>query len=201
MSEPNGPTGEICGIDEVGRGPLAGPVTAAAVVVSRFMDQSFLRDSKALTLKARERAFSALIAEGCAIGIGWAWPTEIDHVNIHNATLLAMQRAYHALATDFPQVPITRILVDGKFCPAIDGPPCVPVIGGDHIEPAIMAASIIAKVTRDRWMVAYAQKDDRYGFEAHKGYPTNAHRRALMLHGPCPIHRRSFRGVEQSRPS
>ncbi len=201
MSEPNGLIDEMCGIDEVGRGPLAGPVTAAAVVLSRATDQSLLKDSKALPLRARERAFDALVTGGCAIGIGWAWPEEIDHMNIHNATLLAMGRAYQMLTGDFPQVAVSRIFVDGKFCPAIDGPPCTPVIGGDHIEPAIMAASIIAKVTRDRWMAAYAKKDDRYGFETHKGYPTAAHRIALMRHGPCPIHRRSFRGVDQSPPS
>ena len=195
MSEPNGLIYEMCGIDEAGRGPLAGPVTAAAVVLSRSMDQSLLRDSKALRLRARERAFEALEAAGSAIGIGWAWPEEIDRINIHHATLLAMQRAYQTLTATFPHALISQITVDGKFCPAIEGPPCTAIVGGDHIEPAIMAASIIAKVTRDRWMVQYAEQDDRYGFDVHKGYPTEAHRAALARHGASAIHRRSFRGV------
>ncbi|MFW5694214.1 MAG: ribonuclease HII [Alkalispirochaeta sp.] len=201
MSEPNGLISTICGIDEVGRGPLAGPVTAAAVVLTPSFDRSLLKDSKALTLRARERAGTALETAGCPRGVGWAWPEEIDRINIHHAALLAMQRAYHALLTDFPTVSFSHIIVDGKFCPHIDGPPCSPLVGGDHIEPAIMAASIIAKIARDRWMIRYAREDDRYGFETHKGYPTKTHREALARHGACPIHRRSFRGVDLSAPS
>lgn len=200
MSEPNGLTSNICGIDEVGRGPLAGPVTAAAVVLTPSVNRSLLRDSKSLSLRARERAFEALQKEMCPLGIGWAWPEEIDILNIHHATLLAMQRAYQNLLTDFPTLRVSRILVDGRFCPEIDGPPCVPVVGGDHLEPTIMAASIVAKVSRDRWMIRYARDDGRYGFDQHKGYPTAAHRAALQLHGASPIHRRSFRGVEPASP-
>ncbi|MEX2443687.1 MAG: ribonuclease HII [Alkalispirochaeta sp.] len=195
MNEPNGLTSTICGIDEVGRGPLAGPVTAAAVVLTPFVDRSLLSDSKSLTLRARERAFDGLEKERCPRGIGWAWPVEIDRLNIHHATLLAMRRAYQQLIAQFSSLQIAQILVDGRFCPEIAGPPCTPVVGGDHIEPAIMAASIVAKVTRDRWMVRYARNDERYGFDTHKGYPTAEHRAALKLHGASPIHRRTFRGV------
>jgi ribonuclease HII len=196
MSEPNDLTFMTCGIDEVGRGPLAGPVTAAAVVLPPSFDRSLLKDSKVLSVRNRERAFAALQDAMCPLGIGWAWPTEIDSLNIHHATLLSMRRAYQNLVKNFPVPEISQVLVDGRFCPAINGPPCIPVVGGDHIEPTIMAASIVAKVTRDRWMIRYAERDGRYGFEKHKGYPTAVHREALKRHGASPIHRRSFRGVD-----
>lgn len=196
MSEPNGLTSTICGIDEAGRGPLAGPVTAAAVILTPSFDRSLLKDSKVLSLRAREHAFDALTWDMCPRGVGWAWPQEIDQINIHHASLRAMERAYQQLITEYPHVQASQIIVDGRFCPEIPSPPpSIALVGGDHLEPAIMAASIIAKVTRDRWMVRYAAEDGRYGFDTHKGYPTAAHRKALQLHGASPIHRRSFRGV------
>lgn len=195
MNEPNGLISTICGIDEAGRGPLAGPVTAAAVILPPSFDRSSLKDSKVLSPHARERAFDALLRDMCPLGIGWVWPEEIDQINIHHASLLAMHRAYRQLREEFPTAQVSRILVDGQFCPEISGPPCTALVGGDHLEPAIMAASIVAKVSRDRWMVRYAVQDGRYGFDTHKGYPTAAHRTALARHGASPIHRRSFRGV------
>lgn len=200
MNEPNGLPPTICGIDEAGRGPLAGPVTAAAVILTADFDRSLLKDSKVLSLRARERAFQALVQGKCPLGIGWAWPDEIDRINIHHASLRAMERAYGQLITEFPNVQMSLIMVDGRFCPEIPSHPCTALVGGDHLEPAIMAASIVAKVTRDRWMVRHATEDGRYGFESHKGYPTAAHRAALQLHGASPIHRRSFRGVPPVNP-
>jgi ribonuclease HII len=200
MSEPIGTFSPICGIDEVGRGPLAGPVTAAAVVLIESCDLSLLGDSKALSEKRRERAFAALTGGMCRYGIGWVSPREIDELNIHRATLLAMERAWMALTVATPGLTVADIHVDGRFCPSIEGPPCTAIVGGDRSDPAIMAASIVAKVARDRWMVEYARKDDRYDFGRHKGYPTAAHREALRQHGPSPIHRRSFRGVLPEPP-
>jgi ribonuclease HII len=200
MSEPIGTFSRVCGIDEVGRGPLAGPVTAAAAILSTSCDPSLLGDSKALSEKRRDRAFAALTGGMCRYGLGWVSPEEIDSLNIHRATLLAMERAWEALLAAASDLAVEAIHVDGRFCPAISGPPCTAIVGGDRSDPAIMAASIIAKVARDRWMVAYSRRDDRYDFARHKGYPTAAHRAALQRHGPCPIHRRSFRGVLPELP-
>jgi ribonuclease HII len=200
MSEPIGTFSPICGIDEVGRGPLAGPVTAAAVVLGQSCDTSLLADSKALSEKRRERAYTALTGGMCRYGLGWVSPQEIDTLNIHRATLLAMERAFTALVTASPELLIEGVHVDGRFCPPIAGPPCTAIIGGDRSHPAIMAASIIAKVARDRWMAEYDRSDSRYDFARHKGYPTAAHRAALRRYGPSAIHRRSFRGVLPERP-
>lgn len=177
----------VCGIDEAGRGPLAGPVTAAAVVLTEHFPVDRLDDSKALTPKVREELAPLIREHAFAWAIGWAWPEEIDRINIHHAALLAMLRSYQALNLK-PDI----VLVDGRFTIAIE-PECRAEIGGDARISEIMAASILAKTARDNWMIRYARIDDRYGFESHKGYPTRSHRSRLRLHGPSPIHRRSFR--------
>lgn len=184
-----------CGIDEVGRGPLAGPVTAAAVILDPTFPVERLRDSKALSPAARESIFTLLTEGAGSVGVGWVWPEEIDRINIHNASLEAMVRAYREIPSRSPRTGPDHVVVDGRFCPDLGDTPCEARVGGDRSVPEIMAASIIAKVLRDRWMTRYDAIDPRYGFAAHKGYPTPAHRAALARHGPCVIHRRSFRGV------
>jgi ribonuclease HII len=191
----------ICGIDEVGRGPLAGPVTAAAVVLNGEPLPAGLRDSKTLSPRQRQSWESILHERNTPHGLGWVWPEEIDALNIHRATLLAMRRAWEDLCRRFPGVSstVTEVFVDGLFCPDGIGRPCCAVPRGDSRIPAIMAAAIIAKTARDRWMIHYGREvDRRYGFEQHMGYPTAGHREALLRHGPCAIHRRSFRGVTVS---
>ena len=182
----------LCGIDEAGRGPLAGPVTAAAVVLPPGFPIDILDDSKRLTPAKREAAARIIRGLALAWATGWAWPGEIDRLNIHQATLLAMQRAVYAL----PARP-ERIVVDGLFVPNV---PCAcrAIVGGDRLEPAIMAASILAKTARDRWMVRYARIEPAWLFEVHKGYPTPQHRELLRRLGPSPIHRLSFRSVSPS---
>lgn len=178
----------ICGIDEAGRGPWAGPVAAAAVILPATGVPEGLNDSKALTAKARAR-LEALILESCAYGIGFASPEEIDRLNIRQATHLAMRRAVEAL----PQRP-SKAMVDGNDAPPL---PC-PVetfIGGDALIPAISAASILAKEARDRLMVEACALYPGYGFSSHKGYGAKAHQEALARLGPCPIHRLSFKPV------
>ena len=195
MSRPTRSDTAICGIDEVGRGPLAGPVVAAAVVLSDAVGHDHLRDSKALSAVARDRIYRQLRASGSAIALGWVWPREIDRLNIHHATLEAMHRAFTQLVTAFPGATEGIVVrVDGKFCPPITAP-CSAIVGGDRSEPAIMAASVVAKVLRDRWMTNYHRGDPRYNFAQHKGYPTPAHQEAIARYGPDRIHRRSFRGV------
>lgn len=176
-----------CGIDEAGRGPLAGPVTAAAVVLPPDFPCEILNDSKKLTPARREEAAAVIRARAVACSIGWAWPEEIDRLNIHRTTLLAMRRAVLAL----PRRP-DRLVVDGLFIPAV-GIPGEAVVGGDACIPAIMAASIIAKTARDFWMVRYGQLEPGWCFEEHKGYPTVKHRELIRIHGLSAIHRRSFR--------
>ncbi len=176
-----------CGIDEAGRGPLAGPVTAAAVCLPDDFPVDHLADSKALSPSRREALAVQIRAGATAWSLGWASAEEIDRYNIHHATLLAMRRAVEGLA-----VRPTELLVDGLFVPAC-GIPGRAIVRGDATIPAIMAASILAKTARDAWMVRYAAVDPRYGFERHKGYPTVQHRQCIALHGLSPIHRRSFR--------
>jgi ribonuclease HII len=177
----------ICGVDEAGRGPLAGPVTAAAVILPEVFPLEQLADSKVLS-PARRRAAAASIRERApAWAVGWAWPEEIDRINIHRATLLAMQRAVRALGIQPDQ-----ILVDGLFCPPFSVP-CTAIVRGDATVPQIMAASILAKTCRDAWMERYARIEPGYGFERHKGYPTEEHRALIRELGQCAIHRRSFR--------
>jgi ribonuclease HII len=180
-------SGIVCGIDEAGRGPLAGPVTAAAVVLPPDFPTGILADSKALSPSRREAAAEVIRERATAWALGWATAAEIDSLNIHHATLLAMRRAVEGLA----QKP-SLLLVDGLYVPDV-GVPGRAIVRGDTTVPEIMAASILAKTARDAWMAEYAKSEPGYGFEKHKGYPTAGHRAALERLGPCAIHRRSFR--------
>ncbi|MCC7413035.1 MAG: ribonuclease HII [Gammaproteobacteria bacterium] len=181
----------VAGVDEVGRGPLAGPVVAAAVVLDPRRIIAGLRDSKALSARRREDLAARIEQEALAWALGRAEVEEIDAINILQATLLAMRRAVEALAV----VPVLA-LVDGPHCPSLVCPARA-VIGGDATQPAISAASIIAKVARDREMVALEARYPGYGFAAHKGYPTAAHLQALARLGVTPAHRRSFAPVRR----
>lgn len=179
----------ISGVDEVGRGPLAGPVIAAAVILGDVRIDG-IADSKLLSPKKREILFPQIQEQCVAWAIGRASVEEIDQLNIFHASLLAMKRAVEAL-TVLPQ----HVLVDGKFCPKINFS-IEAIIGGDRTIPAISAASILAKVIRDREMVEYDKLYPEYGFAAHKGYGTAQHLAALKKHGVTPIHRRSFTPVK-----
>lgn len=178
----------ICGIDEAGRGPWAGPVVAAAVILPAKKRPKGLADSKQLTGEAREDL--ALAIRACAaVGVGIATPDEIDQINILQATFLAMRRAFDAL----PERPVAA-LVDGNAAPDL---PCAieMIIDGDAYVASISAASIIAKVERDRMMVDFCVQYPGYAFSKHKGYGTPEHQKALAELGPCAIHRRSFKPV------
>ena len=179
-----------CGLDEAGRGPLAGPVTAGCVVLPAGFPLEVLGDSKALTVRQREKAF-ALIQENAAWGLGWSDAEEIDRINILQASLMAMSRAFADLKLRFPECRITDAIADGLYCPALPVP-CIALVKADSLEPCVSAASIIAKVARDRFMLEAHAKDPRYGFALHKGYPTLAHREALAQWGRGPLHRMSF---------
>lgn len=180
----------IAGVDEAGRGPLAGPVVAAAVVLDPAQPIEGLTDSKKLTERQREGLFPIIQQRALAWAIGRAEAVEIDQVNILQATFLAMQRAVASLKIN-PEL----ILVDGNQLPKFNSK-TIAIIKGDLTEPAISAASILAKVTRDREMLTYDSQFPQYGFAKHKGYPTKAHFAALEKHGPCSIHRRSFAPVK-----
>lgn len=178
----------ICGVDEAGRGPLSGNVVAAAVILPRDANIPGLNDSKKLTEKKREKLFPVIMEKAVAVGVGMATPEEIDRLNILNADMLAMHRAVEALSVT-PQL----ALVDGNI--VRDFPvPAVPVIKGDSLSLSIAAASVIAKVTRDRMCLEDNEKYPLYGFKKHKGYGTKDHMDALRTYGPCPIHRKSFLG-------
>lgn len=179
----------IAGVDEAGRGPLAGPVVAAAVVLDPAQPIEGLRDSKRLTAARRVTLAGEIRSRALAWALGSAAVEEIDRLNILQATLLAMQRAVDGLGL----VP-ERILVDGNRLPAF-AVPAAAVVGGDGTVPAISAASILAKVARDALMDTLAEHHPGYGFEVHKGYPTPSHRKALARLGPSPIHRMSFAPV------
>ena len=176
----------ICGVDEAGRGPLAGPVCAAAVILPEHLQIPGLNDSKKLTDKKRRELFPVIQEQAVAYGIGLASEQEIDEINILQATFLAMRRALDQL-TVRPEI----ALIDGNRETDF-GLPVKTVVKGDSLSANIAAASILAKVTRDNIMVELAQKYPEYGFEIHKGYGTKAHYEALRTYGPCPIHRKTF---------
>jgi ribonuclease HII len=197
----------VCGIDEAGRGPLAGPVTAAAVILPEDFPSERVRDSKKLSPERREEARAFICTRATAWGIGWAWHFEIDALNIHHASLLAMSRAftvmrglglehpgelYAARGGLAPAVTPDRALVDGRHTPQLSVP-AEAVVHGDATVPEIEAASILAKTARDAWMVDYAEIEPQYRFERHKGYPTPEHRKLIEEYGPSRIHRYSFR--------
>ncbi len=177
----------VCGVDEAGRGPLAGPVTAGAVILPADFPVEILADSKVLTAARRQEAEIVIKAQAVAWGVGWASNEEIDELNILQASLLAMRRAVEAL----PVRP-DRLLVDGIYCPCC-GIPSMAIIKGDATVHSIMAASILAKTARDAWMESYAPREPAYMFEKHKGYPTAEHRRIIIERGPSMIQRRTFK--------
>src|SRR5215472_850453 len=181
--------GPIAGVDEAGRGPLAGPVVAAAVILDRKRMPKGLNDSKQLTAEAREELFPQIMARAVAVGVGEACVDEIDLINIRQATHLAMARAVRALS-----VAAAFALVDGNDAPALPCP-CDTLVDGDARSVSIAAASIIAKVTRDRMMAALHDEHPFYGWITNKGYGTEEHLLALNRHGPTRHHRRSFAPV------
>ena len=176
----------ICGVDEAGRGPLAGPVYAAAVILPRGLVIEGLNDSKKLTEKRREALFDEIREKAIAYGIGCADEKEVDEINILQATFLAMRRAIARLSTA-PDLALIDGNRDSDF-----GVPSRTVIKGDSLSANIAAASVLAKVTRDRVMKEYDTQYPQYGFAVHKGYGTKRHYEALREYGPCPIHRMSF---------
>ena len=179
----------IAGVDEVGRGPLAGPVVAAAVILDPARPIAGLADSKRLGATRREQLAAEIRAKSLAWALGRAEVAEIDQINILQASLLAMQRAVENL-----NVAPDQALVDGNRCPRL-ACPCEAIVKGDATVPAISAASILAKVARDAELRELHERYPHYGFAQHKGYPTAAHVDALRRHGPCPEHRRSFAPV------
>lgn len=182
----------IAGVDEVGRGPLAGPVISAAIILPFHSSISGINDSKKLTPKKRAVLYEAIYDQALSIGLGIIDPVEIDRLNILQASLLSMAMAVENL---YPQP--DYLLIDGVFrIPS--GLPQTPIVKGDGRSRSIAAASIVAKVTRDRLMERYHEEYPQFGFDAHKGYPTRAHRQAIREFGSCPIHRRSFKGVKQN---
>ncbi len=182
----------ICGVDVVGRGPLAGPVVAAAVILDPQRPIDGLNDSKRLTAKRRDLLAVQIREHALAWSIGRAEVEEIDRINILQATFLAMRRAVDALAT-----PPRQALIDGNRIPPGLPCPAQAIVGGDGSEPAISAASILAKVSRDQEMVALDALYPGYGLAGHKGYPTKAHMVALSALGVTPVHRRSFAPVRR----
>lgn len=179
----------VCGVDEAGRGPLAGPVYAAAVILDPQRPIQGLADSKKLSERTRERLAVEICDKALAFGIAWASVEEIDSINILQATLLAMRRAVAALA-----VQPTEALIDGNRCPLL-AMPARAIIRGDATEPAISAASILAKTARDAEMRRIHEVFPQYALDRHKGYDTAIHRAALKRHGPAWFHRRSFAPV------
>ena len=176
----------ICGVDEAGRGPLAGPVCAAAVILPEHLEIPGLNDSKKLSDKRRRELFPIIQESALAYGIGFASPEEIDEINILQATFLAMRRAISQL-----HVTPDLALIDGNRETDF-GVPCRTVIKGDSLSANIAAASVLAKVSRDDLMLKAAEEYPGYGFEIHKGYGTKLHYEMLDKYGPCPEHRRSF---------
>jgi len=183
--------GLVAGVDEAGRGPLAGPVVAAAVILDDRKPIQGLADSKKLSAKRREALFDEIRAKALCCSIAQASVQEIDQLNILQATLLAMRRAVLGLRL-LPKL----VLVDGNRLPVLEMR-AEAIVKGDVTVPSISAASILAKVSRDRWCVEYHQLFPHYGFAQHKGYGTAEHLVALRQHGPCPEHRRTFRPVTE----
>lgn len=179
---------QIIGVDEAGRGPLAGPVVAAAVILQDPIDG--LTDSKKLSEKKREILFELIQTHAIAFAFGIASVDEIDNLNIHRATLLAMQRAIEKIS-----VPAQLVLIDGLFAPMTTLPNQT-LVQGDLLHQSISAASILAKVQRDHMMLEYAKHYPQFKFEKHKGYGTAIHLEAIRTHGPCPIHRKSFAPIK-----
>jgi ribonuclease HII len=184
----------VAGVDEVGRGPLAGPVVAAAVVLPETFAVQGVDDSKKLTPRLRERLCAEIYRYACSVGIGMVDPGEIDRTNILQAALQSM-----AMAVANLHPPPDCLLIDGTHCLALPLAQRA-IIGGDARSVSIAAASIVAKVTRDRIMEEYDHIFPQYGFSRHKGYPTHVHREALRRFGCCPIHRKSFKGVKEHMP-
>jgi ribonuclease HII len=182
----------MAGVDEVGRGPLAGPVVAAAVILNKECYIEGIKDSKQLTASKRRYLDLEIRDKALAVAIGLAEVEEIDRLNILQAALLAMHRAVEAL-----MLQPTLVLVDGNRCPKWSYESHA-IIGGDQKVSAISAASIVAKVHRDQIMIDYHQQFPQYGFNQHMGYGTLLHRQALKQHGPCAIHRRSFSPVREA---
>ncbi len=182
---------EIAGIDEAGRGPLAGPVVSAAVILPKNFAVVDVVDSKKLTIKKRTRLYEKIYTHAVSVGVGIVDSVEIDRINILQASLLAMSMAAENLS---PQPEC--LLIDGTFSISSDLPQ-KPIAKGDALSVSIAAASIVAKVTRDRLMEEYHKYYPQFGFSQHKGYPTRAHKEAIRKFGYCPIHRKTFRGVKE----
>lgn len=178
--------GTLCGVDEAGAGPLAGRVYAAAVILPQGWDHPYLNDSKRVTPRRRDLLYEAITQEALAWSVAWAEPEEIDAINILQARMLAMERAIQGLS-----IPPDLALIDGNRSQGITAPNQT-VVGGDGKSASIAAASILAKVCRDRHMVEMDRQYPQYGFAQHKGYPTKLHYERLRQYGPCPIHRKTF---------
>lgn len=188
-------TGYVCGVDEVGRGPLAGPVVAGAVILPKDCRILYINDSKKLSGKKREELYEVIMEQALAVGIGMVSPARIDEINILQATYEAMRQAIQNLGV-VPDI----LLNDAVRIPQV-AVPQVPIVHGDAKSISIAAASIIAKVTRDRIMVCFDKEMPEYGFAKHKGYGTKEHRAAIEAHGLSPIHRRSFvKKLQDFRP-
>jgi ribonuclease HII len=185
----------VCGVDEAGRGPLVGAVVAGAVVLDPDHPIVGLKDSKKLSPARREYLYEQIMQKAKAWGIGEASPQEIDEINILQATMLAMRRAIEDLSTRLGKWP-DKALIDGNRCPELPIS-AEAIVKGDAKEPAISAASILAKVTRDRQMQILHERHPQYGFAQHMGYPTEAHFAALKQYGACAEHRRSFSPVRK----
>lgn len=176
----------VCGVDEAGRGPLAGPVCAAAVILPEVVIIDGVNDSKKLSEKKRESLFDVIREQALSYSIAYATVDEIEEINILNATMLAMRRAINGL-----EIKADYAMIDGNKIPPLDiDAECI--VKGDAKSMSIACASILAKVSRDRLLYKYAEEYPMYGFDKHKGYGTKVHREAILKYGPCPYHRKSF---------
>ena len=187
----------ICGIDEAGRGPLAGPVCAASVILNKEFPRYLLNDSKKLSPARRDELQRKICVEAIAWGVGWASHTEIDSINILQASLLAMKRAFNEMMKKAVEKKILtyaniKAIIDGLQVPDIEVE-CSAIVKADAKFPEVMAASILAKTERDTYMNEMAKLYPQYGYEKHKGYPTQAHREAVLKYGPSPIQRLTFK--------